>query len=123
MTDSRPLSGKLALVTGASRGIGAATAESLARAGAHVILVARTAKTLEEEIAELRASLGAASERVNVDRLLQGSANIPPELLDGTRTAMSDSLALVFAVVLVLALAAVALAFSLQERPLRGSNG
>ena len=47
MTDSKPLSGKLALVTGASRGIGAATAEALAAAGAHVILAARTAKALE----------------------------------------------------------------------------
>ncbi|MFL6722462.1 MAG: SDR family NAD(P)-dependent oxidoreductase [Sphingomonas sp.] len=48
MTDSKPLSGKLALVTGASRGIGAATAEALAGAGAHVILVARTTAALEE---------------------------------------------------------------------------
>jgi NAD(P)-dependent dehydrogenase (short-subunit alcohol dehydrogenase family) len=47
MTEPKPLAGKLALVTGASRGIGGATAEALAGAGAHVILVARTASALE----------------------------------------------------------------------------
>src|ERR1044072_4043101 len=47
MTDSKPLESRLALVTGASRGIGAATAQALAQAGAHVILVARTNGALE----------------------------------------------------------------------------
>src|SRR3954447_14497454 len=48
MSDSKAFSGRLALVTRASRGIGAATAEALAAAGAHVILVARSSDALEE---------------------------------------------------------------------------
>ncbi|MDP1026449.1 SDR family NAD(P)-dependent oxidoreductase [Sphingomonas sp. KR1UV-12] len=43
----QPLSGRLALVTGASRGIGAATARALAAQGAHVVITARTPKDLE----------------------------------------------------------------------------
>ncbi len=42
------LAGQVALVTGASRGIGAATAEALAREGAHVVITARTTGGLEE---------------------------------------------------------------------------
>ncbi|WP_294190186.1 SDR family NAD(P)-dependent oxidoreductase [uncultured Sphingomonas sp.] len=44
---TKGLEGKLALVTGASRGIGAATAIALAVEGAHVVITARTAKDLE----------------------------------------------------------------------------
>jgi NAD(P)-dependent dehydrogenase (short-subunit alcohol dehydrogenase family) len=61
MSDSKSLAGKLALVTGASRGIGAATAEALAREGAHVILVARTAKALEEVEDRIHAAGGSAT--------------------------------------------------------------
>lgn len=56
-----PLSGKLALVTGASRGIGAATAEALARAGAHVVLTARTTGGLEEVEERIHAAGGSAT--------------------------------------------------------------
>ena len=61
MTDSKFLSGKLALVTGASRGIGAATAQALAKAGAHVILVARTAEALEQVEERIHAAGGSAT--------------------------------------------------------------
>jgi NAD(P)-dependent dehydrogenase (short-subunit alcohol dehydrogenase family) len=61
MTDSKPFEGRLALVTGASRGIGAATAEALAAAGAHVILVARTAAALEEVEDRIHSAGGTAT--------------------------------------------------------------
>jgi NAD(P)-dependent dehydrogenase (short-subunit alcohol dehydrogenase family) len=61
MTDSKPSEGRLALVTGASRGIGAATAEALAAAGAHVILVARTAAALEEVEDRIHSAGGTAT--------------------------------------------------------------
>ena len=61
MIDSKPLSDKLALVTGASRGIGAATAQALGAAGAHVILVARTGAALEEVEESIHAAGGSAT--------------------------------------------------------------
>lgn len=53
--------GQLALVTGASRGIGAATAKALAAQGAHVVLVARTAKELEKVEEEIFEAGGSAT--------------------------------------------------------------
>ena len=57
----RRLDGRLALITGASRGIGAAVARRFAAEGAHVILVARTVGALEERDDEIRASGGSAT--------------------------------------------------------------
>lgn len=57
----RPLAGQYALVTGASRGIGAATAKALAAAGAHVVLTARNAKLLEQVEDEIHESGGSAT--------------------------------------------------------------
>ncbi len=59
MTSS--LSGRIALVTGASRGIGRAVALDLARAGAHVIALARTQGALEELDDEIRKIGGEAT--------------------------------------------------------------
>jgi NAD(P)-dependent dehydrogenase (short-subunit alcohol dehydrogenase family) len=63
---SRPLEGRLALITGASRGIGRAAALAMARAGAHMVLLARTGGALEELDDEIRA-IGATATLVELD--------------------------------------------------------
>ena len=76
MTDDTPFAGRLALVTGASRGIGAATAEALGKAGAHVILTARTTAGLESVEEAIHAAGGSATiapvdltDRDSIDKL------------------------------------------------------
>ncbi len=58
---TKPLANRIALVTGASRGIGRATALALAKAGAHVVAVARTTGGLEELDDEIRKAGSAAT--------------------------------------------------------------
>lgn len=58
---SKPLDGRITLVTGASRGIGYAAAKALAAAGSHVIAVARTQGGLESLDDEIKASGGTCS--------------------------------------------------------------
>ncbi len=92
-----PLASRIALVTGASRGIGCAAARALAKAGAHVVAVARTQGGLEELDDEIRkaggtttlvpmsvtdsdgiARLGAAlNERYGKLDILVGNAGVP----------------------------------------------
>src|SRR5205807_5236208 len=55
------LAGKLALITGASRGLGAAVAERFAGEGAHLVLTGRTVGGLEETDARVRAAGGSAT--------------------------------------------------------------
>lgn len=61
MKQKKPLKDRLALVTGASRGIGRAVALALAQNGAHVVIAARTIGALEELDDEIRAAGGKAT--------------------------------------------------------------
>lgn len=86
MTDTL-LAGQTVLITGASRGIGAATALALGRAGAHVILTARTAGGLEEVEEAIFAAGGSATiapmdlaENESVSRLAVAIAERWPSL-------------------------------------------
>ncbi|MFP6743999.1 MAG: SDR family NAD(P)-dependent oxidoreductase [Alphaproteobacteria bacterium] len=63
----RRLDGRIAVITGASRGIGAAVAKRFASEGAEVVLVARTVGGLEEVDDEIRAAGGKASTLVPFD--------------------------------------------------------
>jgi NAD(P)-dependent dehydrogenase (short-subunit alcohol dehydrogenase family) len=61
MKNKKPLKDRLALVTGASRGIGRAVALALAQNGAHVVIAARTIGALEELDDEIRKGGGKAT--------------------------------------------------------------
>jgi NAD(P)-dependent dehydrogenase (short-subunit alcohol dehydrogenase family) len=79
------LAGRLAVVTGASRGIGAAAAQALAAAGAHVVLAARDRDALTAVAGRIRDAGGAAtavpadvSREADVGRLFAAAAQAGP---------------------------------------------
>jgi NAD(P)-dependent dehydrogenase (short-subunit alcohol dehydrogenase family) len=79
------LAGRLAIVTGASRGIGAATAEAVAAAGARVVIAARDSDALESVAARIRDAGGEAtavptdvSVEAEVERLFAAAREIGP---------------------------------------------
>jgi 3-oxoacyl-[acyl-carrier protein] reductase len=79
------LAGRLAVVTGASRGIGAATAEAIAAAGAHVVLAARDRRALDAVATRIRDAGGGAtpaptdvSSVTDVERLFATVAQVGP---------------------------------------------
>lgn len=84
------LSGKTALITGASRGIGRAVALALAKAGAHVLAIARTTGGLEELDDDIRAAGGACS-LINFDLVEGDNIERLPEAL-GARFGKIDIL-------------------------------
>jgi NAD(P)-dependent dehydrogenase (short-subunit alcohol dehydrogenase family) len=77
------LNGRVAVITGAGKGIGRATAEAIAQAGAHVVVAARTAAQVEAVAASIRKAGGAATavpadvgRPADVDRLFEVAAGI-----------------------------------------------
>lgn len=71
MTESLPLDGRIALVTGATRGIGRECALALAKAGAHVIATGRNQGALEELDDQIKAETGKSATLVPLD-LMRG---------------------------------------------------
>jgi NAD(P)-dependent dehydrogenase (short-subunit alcohol dehydrogenase family) len=67
MSNERPLAGRIAVVTGASRGIGRSAAKALAEAGAHVVAIARTQGGLEELDDEILQATGERATLVPFD--------------------------------------------------------
>ena len=90
MSDTQPLGGRTAIVTGASSGIGRAIAETLGRAGAHVVLAGRTAAAMDESrkrIAEAGGSAAVATVdmrdpawKARVRQILEATVNLVSEL-------------------------------------------
>ncbi|MGG5888338.1 SDR family oxidoreductase [Falsiroseomonas sp. HC035] len=90
----KPLSQQVLVITGASSGIGLATARMAAQRGAAVVLVARSEASLAEAVAEIREAGGRAEYRVAdvADReALQGAADLATEKFGGFDAWVNDA--------------------------------
>jgi EmrB/QacA subfamily drug resistance transporter len=86
---------------------------SFAVAGLGALLTSRLGTELVDQ-------LGRAGSRIDPNQVVQsGSAQLPPRLADGVQTALSNSLHSVFLVCVPIAVVGLALAFALEEMPLR----
>lgn len=74
------LDGRTAVVTGASRGIGAGIAAALGRGGARVVLVARTEATLKKRAAEIKGSIPIACDLTDPKSVEQTTKRVTMEL-------------------------------------------
>ena len=72
--------------------------------------------------AELTASLGDAASRIDQDRLLEGGAAIPAQLVAGTQEALGAALHTVFLALIPIAALGLVFALCLEERPLRTAS-
>lgn len=82
MAEAFDLTGKVALVTGASSGIGQATARLLAQRGASVVVAARNAERGRETVEEIRAAGGAAE-------LVRADMDVPADVVAMVETAVA----------------------------------
>jgi NAD(P)-dependent dehydrogenase (short-subunit alcohol dehydrogenase family) len=77
------LSGRTAVVTGASRGIGAGIAEALGKAGVRVVLIARTEAKLKERAARIKGSIPVTCDVADPKSVESAAKQIAGELKGG----------------------------------------